>query len=90
MAAGIRKASGADFGLAITGVAGPGGGTARKPVGLVYIALSSNSGTRVERSLFWGGREQIKFQSSQKALNVLRKELIKGGEKNYNRASRPR
>lgn len=90
MAAGIRKTSGADFGLAITGIAGPGGGTPRKPVGLVYIALSNNSRTMIEKSLFWGGREQVKFQSSQKALNMLRKELIKGGEKNYNRASRPR
>ncbi|MGA2532050.1 MAG: competence/damage-inducible protein A [Candidatus Aminicenantales bacterium] len=90
MAAGIRKTSGADFGLAITGVAGPGGGTPRKPVGLVYVALSDNARTMVERSLFWGGREQVKFQSSQKALNMLRKELIKGGKKKYNRASRPR
>ncbi len=90
MAARIRKTAGADFGLAITGIAGPGGGTARKPVGLVYIALSSNSRTSVERSLFWGGREQVKFQSSQKALNMLRKELIKDGQKTYNRASKPR
>jgi len=90
MAARIRKTAGADFGLAITGIAGPGGGSVRKPVGLVYTALSSSSGTRVERSLFWGGREQVKFQSSQRALNMLRKELIKRGEKNYNRASRPR
>jgi len=76
MAAGIRKTAHADFGLAITGIAGPGGGTGRKPVGLVYVALSSGSKTAVERSLFWGGREQVKFQSSQKALDMLRRHLL--------------
>jgi nicotinamide-nucleotide amidase len=90
MATGIKRTSGSDYGLAITGIAGPAGGTARKPVGLVYIALAGDGRITVEKSLFWGGREHIKFQSSQKALNILRKELIKGPEKNYNRTNRPR
>jgi nicotinamide-nucleotide amidase len=75
MAAGIRRTSGADIGVAVTGIAGPGGGSARKPVGLVYIALSRARGTRVERHLFFGGRRQVKFQSSQKALDMMRKAL---------------
>jgi nicotinamide-nucleotide amidase len=76
MAHGIRRTSGADLGLAVTGVAGPGGGTARKPVGLVYLALARARGTFVERHLFFGGRAQVKFQSSQKALDIVRKTLI--------------
>ena len=75
MALGIRKSSEADIGLAVTGVAGPGGGTARKPVGLVYIALAHARGTVVLRILFFGGRSDVKFQSSQKALDLLRKSL---------------
>ncbi len=76
MALGIRRTSGADLGLAVTGVAGPGGGTARKPVGLVYLALARARGTVVERHLFFGGRTQVKFQSAQKALDITRKTLI--------------
>ena len=75
MALGIRKTSGADIGVAVTGVAGPGGGTARKPVGLVYVAIARSRGTKVLRNLFSGGRTQVKFQSSQKALDLLRKTL---------------
>jgi nicotinamide-nucleotide amidase len=78
MAAGIKKTSGSDFGLAITGIAGPSGGTAAKPVGLVFTALAGPRGVIAEENLFWGGRDLVKFQSSQKALNMLRKELIKG------------
>lgn len=75
MAVGIRKTSGADLGLAVTGIAGPGGGTPRKPVGLVYIALAHSRGVTVLKSIFFGGRADIKFQSSQKALDLVRKSL---------------
>ncbi len=75
MAAGIRRTSGADLGLAVTGIAGPSGGTARKPVGLVYIALARPRGIAVRRNLFFGRREDVKFQSSQKALDMVRKSL---------------
>ncbi len=75
MALGIRKTSGADIGLAVTGVAGPGGGTPRKPVGLVYVAIARSRGAKVLRNLFFGGRTQVKFQSSQKALDLVRKML---------------
>ncbi|MCJ7485353.1 MAG: competence/damage-inducible protein A [Candidatus Aminicenantes bacterium] len=78
MAIGIRKTARSDIGLSVTGVAGPGGGTTRKPVGLVYIALAHNKGAAVTRNHFFGGRAQVKYQSSQKALDVLRKFLIKG------------
>lgn len=81
MALGVRRTSGADLGLAVTGVAGPDGGTARKPVGLVYIALAHDKGAAVHRNLFFGGRAQVKYQSSQKALDVLRKFLIKRSQK---------
>jgi len=75
MALGIRRTSGADIGIAVTGVAGPGGGTARKPVGLVYIAVARGRGAAVGRFSFAGGRSQVKFQSSQKALDLVRKSL---------------
>ena len=75
MALGIRRTSGADLGLAVTGIAGPGGGTPRKPVGLVYIALAGLRGVAVRRNLFFGGRADVKFQSSQRALDMVRKSL---------------
>jgi nicotinamide-nucleotide amidase len=81
MAEGIRRRSGSDFGLGITGIAGPAGASPRKPVGLVYIALSHPRGTALRRSNFIGGREQVKFQSSQKALDLLRSHLTKTGER---------
>ncbi len=77
MALGIRASSGADFGLAVTGIAGPGGGTPAKPAGLVYIALARGGRVEVERRIFSGGRANVKFQSSQKALAMLRNILIK-------------
>ncbi|MGQ0793398.1 MAG: competence/damage-inducible protein A [Deltaproteobacteria bacterium] len=79
MAEGVRVTSGADLGVAITGIAGPGGGTAQKPVGLVYIALShAKLGSVSERFLFEGGRREIKILSSEAALSRIRKFLICG------------
>ncbi len=76
MARGIRQRARASYGLAITGIAGPAGGTLRKPVGLVFVALDSSEGTEVEKNLFLGSRQQIKFQSTQKALDMLRRRLL--------------
>ena len=76
MAEGVRAMSGADCGLAVTGIAGPTGGSAEKPVGLVYTALAWNGGTDIRKNLFLGGRESVKFQSSQRALDMLRRYLI--------------
>ena len=75
MAAGIRKRAGANFGLSITGIAGPSGGTKDKPVGLVYTALASDKEVLVNKNLFLGNRNAIKFQSSQKVLDMLRRYL---------------
>jgi nicotinamide-nucleotide amidase len=78
MAVGVRRKAKASFGLAVTGIAGPTGGTPEKPVGLVYAALAQEHGADVEKNIFLGKREQIKFQSSQKALDMLRRYLLKG------------
>ncbi|UCE40022.1 MAG: competence/damage-inducible protein A [Candidatus Aminicenantes bacterium] len=76
MAAGIRKRAKATFGLSITGIAGPDGGTTEKPVGLVYTALGHNQDVLVKKNLFLGDRNAIKFQASQKALDMLRRHLL--------------
>jgi len=77
MAAGIREKARSSFGLAITGIAGPTGGTSEKPVGLIYTALAWDKGTDVTKNRFLGNRETIKFQSSQKALDMVRRHLLK-------------
>lgn len=77
MAAGARSKASADFGLAVTGVAGPDGGTPEKPVGLVFTALSDAGGTETQRNMFFGRREQVRFQSTQKALDMLRHRLLR-------------
>ncbi|MGB9906539.1 MAG: competence/damage-inducible protein A [Candidatus Saccharicenans sp.] len=76
MAENMREKSGADLALSTTGIAGPGGGTPAKPVGLVYTGLAFPGGSLVIRNLFRGNREQIKFQATQKALDMLRLKLI--------------
>lgn len=75
MATGARRALGADIGVGVTGVAGPGGGTVTKPVGLVYIAVSSAEASVCKRNLFKGSRSSIKKQSAEKALAML-KDLV--------------
>ena len=75
MAEGIRARAGADFGLGITGIAGPGGGTPEKPVGTVAVALASAGGTAVRTFRFFGDRELVKFQASQAALDMVRRHL---------------
>ncbi len=77
MASGIRNRAQADLGLGISGIAGPTGGTPDKPVGLVYVALDSEEGTEMTKNLFLGNREAVKFQSSQKALDMVRHHLLK-------------
>ncbi|MGQ9470427.1 MAG: competence/damage-inducible protein A [Candidatus Aminicenantales bacterium] len=76
MAAEIRRKSGADLGLSITGIAGPAGGSVEKPVGLVFIGLASGSEVQVSGHRFLGSRQQIKFQATQKALDLLRRYLL--------------
>ena len=76
MARGVRKITGTDISLGITGIAGPTGGTREKPVGLVYIALSTQEGEICRRYVFSGDRESIKWKASQTALDLLRRHLL--------------
>lgn len=76
MAEGICRVSGSPCGLAVTGVAGPDGGTAAKPVGTVFIAAASPSGVEVRHFRFSGGRDAVKWQSTQSALDLLRRALL--------------
>src|SRR5208283_5385271 len=76
MAEGIRKRSGSDIGLAVTGIAGPGGGTPEKPVGTVWIALSTIQRSKAGHFLFSGPRQQIKTLTAYTALNWVRRYLL--------------
>lgn len=76
MAQSVRKLFGTTFGIGITGVAGPGGGSKQKPVGLVYIAFADPKRTACEKYIFFGSRSQIKTRAAEKALNRLRLRLI--------------
>ena len=76
MAQGIRTRSHVDIGIGVTGIAGPEGGTPDKPVGTVCIAATSKADTRVRTFRFVGGREMVKFQASQAALDMVRRMLL--------------
>ncbi len=76
MAEGIRKRCLASYGVGITGVAGPGGGTEQKPVGLVYIALAGEEGTQVVERNFPGDRKRIRQFATQQALEMIRRALL--------------
>jgi nicotinamide-nucleotide amidase len=76
MAAGARRVADSRVGIGITGIAGPDGGTDDKPVGLVYVALDGVAGTRVKGARFPGGRDRVRFQATQIALEMLRRGLL--------------
>ena len=76
MAEGIRKLCKSTLGLAITGIAGPKGGTEEKPVGLVYHALTDGKKTEVVKKNFPGDRERIRWYASQQALDMVRRKLV--------------
>ncbi len=76
LAEGIRKKCGTTLGLGVTGVAGPTGGTAEKPVGLVFHALASENGTEVAKKTFPGDRARIRWFASQQALDMVRRKLM--------------
>ncbi len=76
MAAGIAKSSGTDIGLSTTGIAGPIGGSEKKPVGLVYIGLYINKNVKYIKANFPGTREMIRLRATIAALDLLRKELL--------------
>jgi nicotinamide-nucleotide amidase len=76
MATGVRRALGAELGLAITGIAGPDGGTPEKPVGTVCFGLASEGGTVSARYQLWGTRDWVKLLASQVALDWLRRHAL--------------
>jgi len=76
MAEGILRTSGADIGLAVTGIAGPGGGTPEKPVGLVYIAIAMDGNVEVKSIYNQGDRKRIKLSTANTALDLLRRKLL--------------
>ena len=76
MAEGIRKRCLSSYGVGITGVAGPGGGTELKPVGLVYIALAGEEGTQVVERNFPGDRARVRQFATQQALEMIRRALL--------------
>jgi nicotinamide-nucleotide amidase len=76
MAEGIRKRCLASYGVGITGVAGPTGGTEQKPVGLVYIALAGEEGTQIVERNFPGDRQRVRQFSTQQALEMVRRALL--------------
>jgi hypothetical protein len=71
MARGVRQALAADVGLSVSGIAGPGGGTPEKPVGLVWIGLNAPSHEEAWSHHFKGGRLQVKEQAAERALHLL-------------------
>jgi competence/damage-inducible protein CinA-like protein len=75
LAEGVRSSLHSTYGVGITGIAGPGGGTKEKPVGLVYLALATPQGTEVLEKRYWGERELVRWQASQTALDLVRRAL---------------
>ncbi len=78
MARGVRRRFGSDYGIGITGVAGPTGGTADKPVGLVWIAVAGPGGCVAAARRFRGGREAVRRRAAQLALAMLKDALTAG------------
>ena len=76
LAQGIRARCGAGYGIGITGIAGPTGGTPEKPVGLVFHAVADGGETQVIERKFPGDRERVRLWASQQALDMLRRKLI--------------
>jgi nicotinamide-nucleotide amidase len=76
MAEGIRSRAGVGVGVGVTGIAGPAGGTPEKPVGTVAVAAVTSRATRATMFRFSGEREQVKFQASQAALDMVRRMLL--------------
>jgi nicotinamide-nucleotide amidase len=76
MAEGVRDRLGADWGVGITGIAGPDGGSDEKPVGLVYWAAASREGVIVRHQVFPGTRDVVRLWSVHSALDTLRRAVL--------------
>lgn len=76
MASAVRRRFRADFGVAVTGIAGPAGGTREKPVGLVYVAVAGRRGCEVRRHVFAGSRRAVRQRSVAAALRLLSEILM--------------
>jgi nicotinamide-nucleotide amidase len=79
LAEGIRRRVGSTLGLGITGIAGPGGGSEEKPVGTVHIALAGGAELKARALRFPGGREMVRMQASQSALDLVRVHFLYNG-----------
>jgi nicotinamide-nucleotide amidase len=80
MAQGIKARARAGIGVGVTGIAGPTGGTQEKPVGTVVVSAVTDAESRVRTFRFFGEREQVKFQASQSALDMVRRMLRESGK----------
>ncbi|HNR03361.1 MAG TPA: competence/damage-inducible protein A [Bacillota bacterium] len=78
MAVGAKRLSNTDIGLSITGIAGPDGGSVEKPVGLCYIGIAIGKSVNVQKIMLTGNRNRIRWGSSSRALDFLRRELLSG------------
>lgn len=76
MAEGIAKRTGSNIGVSITGIAGPGGGSEKQPVGLVYVGIYNDGKVRAEKFNFQGNRNKVRSRAAMNALDLIRKELI--------------
>jgi PncC family amidohydrolase len=85
MATGARRVLAADVAVAVTGVAGPGGGTPDKPVGLVYVTVDSPDGDSTERLQLEGDRNAIREQAAHAALRLLHRHLTQTPTNRYDR-----
>lgn len=71
MAEGARRLTGADVAVSVTGIAGPGGGSSEKPVGLVWFAVATEEGTRAEKAIFAGSRDDVRKAAAMHAVGML-------------------
>jgi nicotinamide-nucleotide amidase len=76
MSKGIRQVSGTDVGISVTGIAGPEGGTAEKPVGLFYIGIAIGDSVEAHRYCFPASREKVRWNATTRALDILRRALL--------------
>lgn len=77
MAAGLKRVSGADVAVSVTGIAGPGGGSPEKPVGLVYMGIAYGDDVFVKKNLFQGERDEVRLQTVETALYFVAEKVLK-------------